>query len=228
MSSFHHNHYFCLDAFSDLWTSLDVWSALKNIKSFLFSFKGFSIHSSIGEHVYLENKEQIFIGKNCIIEPGVYIKGPVYISDNCCIRHGAYIREHTLLAPSSVVGHASEIKHSILLEEAIASHFVYVGDSILGKKVNLGAGVRCANLRLDRKEVIVRDGDQKISTGLKKFGAVVGDFTQIGCNTVLNPGTLIQKNVVCYPNQNISGLIKAESKICGRDDHPVKKETIVS
>jgi NDP-sugar pyrophosphorylase family protein len=107
------------------------------------------------------------------------------------------------------IGHCAELKNSILLNDAAVTHFVYVGDSIIGNRVNLAAGVKCANLRLDRKDVRIEGRE----TGLKKFGSIVGDDVQVGCNCVLNPGTLLGKGTICYPLRNVSGLIQPGSII---------------
>ena len=131
------------------------------------------------------------------------------------IRHGAYIREYVILGDQCQVGHSAELKHSILLDGAAATHFVYVGDSIIGNNANLGAGVKCANSRLDRDEVSVLWDNQKVKSGLKKFGAIVGDRVQIGCNCVLNPGTLIGKESFCHPLLNVGGYIPPKSVLKG-------------
>lgn len=205
---------FSLEHFShkELWKGNFPWSPLLYLEEYL-KHQIFQIEIPIPEHVFLENKTQISIGIGTTIEPGVYIKGPCIIGSHCQISHGAYIRENTLIGDHCHIGHSAEIKHSILLPRAAASHFCYVGDSILGNGVNLGAGVKCANLRLDRKEISITFENQKIPTGLKKFGALIGDFAQIGCNCVLNPGTLVGKESISFPLTNLKGFIPPLSKI---------------
>lgn len=210
MELFSPERFFSLDTFEHklLWKEGEpVWSAIEEILGYLRGLRLGKIESKIPEGVFLERKELISIGANVIFEPGVFIQGPCVIGAGCEIRHGAYLRGGVILGEGCVVGHAAEIKHSILLNRAHATHFVYVGDSILGNDVNLGAGVKCANLRLDRKEVTIAFDGKKYKTGLKKFGAIVGDGTQIGCNSVLNPGTIFGKEALCYPLVHASGVI---------------------
>ena len=183
-----------------------VWQALNEMPKLLQTYSH-KIQSPISEHVVILNKETVSIGKNTIIDPFVMIEGPCIIGDHCHIRHGAYIRANTFIGNSSVIGHGCEIKSSILHPFATIAHLCYVGDTIVGSYTNLSAGVKCANLRLDRKEVVLRYNDQKIPTGLKKFGAIIADHVQIGCNSVLNPGTVIGKQSIIYPLCNPKGII---------------------
>ena len=196
------------------------WEALLFLKSYLEKQTLGKIKTqSIPSTAFLINPQLISIGKGSRIEPGAYIAGPCIIGEDCEIRQGAYIRGNVIIGNGCVVGHATEVKNSIFLDGATAAHFNYVGDSILGNEVNLGAGLICANYRLDHREVPVFFNEKKIPTELKKFGAVIGDGAQLGCNCVLNPGTLIGKNVLCYPCLNVSGyiperaVIKASEKI---------------
>jgi NDP-sugar pyrophosphorylase family protein len=189
------------------------WEALLNLTSYLKKQKLGKIEVEIPEGVFLENAKAISIGAGTVIEPGAYIRGPCIIGARCQIRHGAYIRGDLVAGDECIIGHATEVKHSILLNKAIAAHFNYVGDSILGNGVNLGAGVVLANLRLDHAAVKVSYDGQKIETTLKKLGAIIGDNAQIGCNTVLNPGTLVGKNSLISPSLNISGYIPPFGKV---------------
>lgn len=161
----------------------------------------------------MANPENISIGKGTVLEPGVYIKGPCIIGENCTIRHGAYIRGNLITGNGCVIGHDTEIKNSVMLNHAQAAHFAYLGDSILGNRVNLGAGTKCANLKLDHKNIAVRFGERLIETGLKKFGAIIGDDSQTGCNSVTNPGTLFGKQVFCYPCLNVGGFVASKQLI---------------
>jgi UDP-N-acetylglucosamine diphosphorylase / glucose-1-phosphate thymidylyltransferase / UDP-N-acetylgalactosamine diphosphorylase / glucosamine-1-phosphate N-acetyltransferase / galactosamine-1-phosphate N-acetyltransferase len=188
-----------------------VWQALEKIQNYLSRKTLGKIESAKQEYAYLVNPELISIGEGTTIEPGAYIKGPCIIGAHCHIRQGAYIRGDVIIGDHVVVGHASEIKHSILLNHAHAVHFAYVGDSIIGNHVNLGAGTKCANLRLDGTAIILHEGTEAISTGQRKLGAIIGDHCQVGCNVVLNPGSLLQKNVQIYPCLNAGGLIKEKS-----------------
>jgi UDP-N-acetylglucosamine diphosphorylase / glucose-1-phosphate thymidylyltransferase / UDP-N-acetylgalactosamine diphosphorylase / glucosamine-1-phosphate N-acetyltransferase / galactosamine-1-phosphate N-acetyltransferase len=184
-----------------------IWEALNKLTPFFKSAHLGNIEIEIQQGVFLVYPELISIGKGTVVEPGAYIKGPCIIGENCQIRHGAYIRGEVLIGSGCIVGHDTEIKHSILLDNSFAAHFAYVGDSILGNRVNLGAGVKCANLRLDRGYIHVYCGEKKINTGLKKLGAIIGDDAQLGCNSVTNPGTLISKGYCCFPCTNFGGWI---------------------
>jgi len=188
-----------------------LWTVLSKITRF-FKDQNFNYNKKeIPKSCYLENSEKIYIGEKTLIEPYTYIKGPCYIGKNCQIRQGAYIRENVITGNNCIIGHCSEIKNSILLNNVCASHFAYIGDSILGNNVNLGAGVKCANFRLDKENICFYFKNKKIKTDLKKFGSIIGDNCQIGCNTVLNPATFLEKNVRCYANLNFGGFIKANS-----------------
>ncbi len=190
-----------------------AWDVLNKISIFLKNHTLGKIEIAIPEGVYLENPELISIGKGTKIEPGVYIKGPVIIGNECKILHGAYIRENTILGAGAVVGHNTEVKNSLFLERAHAAHFNYVGDSILGVDTNLGAGVICANLRLDKKKIIVNMPEKKIETGMAKLGLILGSRSQIGCNTVTSPGTFIGSDVFCDSCITIKGFIPSNAKV---------------
>lgn len=162
---------------------------------------------------------KIWVGENTTIEPGVYIKGPALIGSNVTIRHGAYLRENVIIGDNCVVGHCTEIKHSILLNKSKAPHFNYIGNSIIGEGVNLGAGSICSNVKnLPFKEAItIEYNGRKWNAETPYFGSIIGDNVKIGCNTVLNPGTVIGKNVVTYSNISLKGHIP--------DNHIVKSST---
>jgi NDP-sugar pyrophosphorylase family protein len=183
------------------------WEPLSRIKGYLSSFPLGKIEVGIPEGVYLVHPELISIGKGTVVEPGAYIRGPCIIGENCTIRHGAYLRGEVIAGNECVIGHDTEVKHTILLDHVHAAHFAYLGDCILGKKVNLGAGTKCANLRLDNKPISIHFEEKVYSTGLRKLGAILGDGTQLGCNTVTNPGTLTGKEVFSYPCTNFGGMI---------------------
>jgi len=189
------------------------WEALLNLSSYLKKQKLGKIEIEIPTGVFLVNPSTISIGKGTVVEPGAYIQGPCIIGANCQVRNGAYIRGDVLAGDHCVIGHATEIKHSILLNHAAAAHFNYVGDSILGSHVNLGAGVILANLRLDHENVSVRFRDKKIATTMKKLGAIIGDKAQIGCNCVLNPGTVLGPEVLCFPCLHVDGYIPPHAKV---------------
>lgn len=221
--------FFSLDQFAHraLWKEGEpVWSALHLLNEYLIKNNPCRIEIEIPQGVFLQRPELISIGKGTIIEPGVLIQGPCIIGNHCVIRHGAYIRESVICGDECQIGHSAEIKHSILLNQSSATHFVYVGDSILGNQVNLGAGVKCANLRLDRREVCVELNGKKIGTGLKKFGAIVGDRVQIGCNSVLNPGTLIGRESFVFPLTSLGGKIPPRSQVSARGMKPIEQKIL--
>jgi NDP-sugar pyrophosphorylase family protein len=151
--------------------------------------------------------EQVYIGEGTHIDPGVYIEGPAIIGRNCSLRHGAYIRENVILGDGVIVGNSCELKNAVALDDASIPHFAYCGDSLLGARINLGAGTKLSNLAVTsakdkatgRRPTIILDIDgEKIDTGLVKLGAVLGDDVQIGCNSVTNPGTLIGRRTLVY------------------------------
>ena len=153
-----------------------------------------------------ETNGPVHIDNSANIEPGVYIIGPAYIGPNASIRQGAYIRQYSWICSNAVVGHCSETKHSILLSGAKAPHFNYVGDSILGGGVNLGAGVKLSNLRNDGKNVNLRLGEERSDSGLRKFGALLGEDCQLGCNAVTNPGVILGIASFVHPNATVTGI----------------------
>lgn len=143
---------------------------------------------------------RISFGQGVLVESGAMIKSPAIIGDCSEIRQGAYLRGYCLTGAHCVIGHTTEVKHSIFLDHAKAGHFAYLGDSILGREVNLGAGTKFANLRFLTGNVLIRTGEGEIDTGRRKFGAILGDKVQTGCNSVTNPGTLIGKEGLLMPN----------------------------
>lgn len=150
---------------------------------------------------------RIRLGRGVLVESGAFIKGPAIIGDRSEVRQGAYLRGYCLVGDRCVVGHVTEAKHSILLDDAKAGHFAYLGDSILGNHVNLGAGTKLANLRFTGGEVRVATPTGPVATGLRKLGAILGDRVQTGCNSVTNPGTLLGKKAILMPNTTApSGL----------------------
>ncbi|MDA0791044.1 MAG: glucose-1-phosphate thymidylyltransferase [Proteobacteria bacterium] len=200
-----------------------VWEALDVLEGYLKEW--FEVHPSQRGGVQIADTARIYgevsIGPGTVIEDGVCIMGPTVIGRDCEIRQGAYIRGHCLMGNDCVLGHASELKHSIMLDEAKAPHFAYVGDSILGNNVNLGAGTKLSNLTVSsvkdqetgqRPTIRLRLGTRTIDTGLAKLGAIIGDNAQTGCNAVTNPGTLIGRNTLVYANTSVAkGLIPENS-----------------
>jgi acetyltransferase-like isoleucine patch superfamily enzyme len=151
---------------------------------------------------FLSN-EKIIIGPGTVVEPGAFIKGPVIIGDRSEIRQGAYIRGDCIVGNRCVVGHTTEMKGSILLDGAKAAHFAYVGDSILGRDVNLGAGTKLANLKMIPGSIAVTAGKKRYDTGRRKLGAILGDHTETGCNSVTSPGTLMGPSSIVYSGVSV-------------------------
>ena len=152
-----------------------------------------------------ERKGPVHVQEGASIEPHVHLIGPCLIETNTTIRSHAYVREYTWMMSGSLLGHASESKHSLFLPGANAPHFNYVGDSVLGSNANLGAGVKLSNLRNDGKHIGIWLNDVRRETGLRKFGAILGDDAQLGCNVVTNPGTVLGKSSMVHPNTTVSG-----------------------
>ncbi|MFN7141614.1 MAG: DapH/DapD/GlmU-related protein [Limisphaerales bacterium] len=176
----------------------DAWDALKKLKEYLATHLKPELHNRCIGNAYIE--DNVFIGEGTVVEDGVMIKGPAIIGKNCEIRHNAYIRDHVIIGDNCVIGNSTEIKHSILFNGCQIPHFNYVGDSILGYKVHLGAGAKISNVKVTPGNVMVEKDGTPFDTGLRKFGALVGDHSEIGCNAVLNPGSIIGRNCVIYPN----------------------------
>ena len=151
----------------------------------------------------------VFIGEGTVIEAGALIRGPVWIGRNCHIGHGATLRGNVIVGDDCVVGHAAELKNAVLFNGCDVPHFNYVGDSVLGHRVHLGAGAMLSNYRLIRGNVNVRTASGSLDSGLAKFGALIGDRTEIGCNAVLNPGAIIGRDCLLYPNVTFTGVLPA-------------------
>ncbi|MCE0498270.1 MAG: UDP-N-acetylglucosamine diphosphorylase [Methylacidiphilales bacterium] len=188
---------------------IQAWEVVPKLKSYLEeNLVPANLGRVLGES---EIGKNVFIGKDTVIEPGVYIKGPAWIGPDCEIRHGAYIRENVIIGAGSVIGNSVEIKNSFLFNECQAAHFNYVGDSVLGKQVHLAAGVIVSNLKLTGDFITVRTKEKIVSTGLRKFGALIGDNTEIGCNAVLNPGSILGRRSLVYPGVIWRGILPANA-----------------
>ncbi len=149
----------------------------------------------------------VYLGKGSVVQPGAWIMGPAIIGDNCEIRHGAFVGANVITGNNVVIGHASEVGNAVFLNDSRAPHFAFVGHSILGNKVNLGAGTKLSNLKITMNEIEI-DG---VKTGLEKIGAIIGDGSSIGCNTVTQPATFLGKNVFGYPGAVLRGFIKSDT-----------------
>src|SRR5919109_5370856 len=182
-----------------------VWDALKQIASYLqFRLKP-AVLGDLSGKPFISNN--VFIGSGTVVEQGAVLKGPAWIGEDCQIRSGCYVRENVVVGNDVVMGNSCEFKNSIIFNEAQVPHFNYVGDSILGYKAHLGAGVILSNVKLDHTEIAVATNEGYIATGLTKFGAIVGDRTEIGCNAVINPGSILGRDCLVYPGVNFRGVL---------------------
>ena len=182
------------------------WEVLPKIKDFIIN-----LGESLNKEDYDKIGENIWVAKNAKIAPTAYINGPAIIGKNAEIRHCAFIRGNAIVGENAVVGNSTELKNVILFSNVQVPHYNYVGDSILGYKSHMGAGSITSNVKSDKKLVVVKNGDKKIETGLKKFGAMIGDNVEVGCGSILNPGSVIGKNSNIYPLSSVRGFVKANS-----------------
>jgi len=203
-----------------------AWEALAKIQAWLSAHLRPGLHNRC-EGVAFVGK-QVSIGEGTVVEDGAMIKGPAIIGRNCEIRHNAYIREQVIIGDHCIIGNSCELKNSLLFNHAVVPHFNYVGDSILGHKAHLGAGVKISNFKVLAGNVTVEVNGKKLDTGLRKFGALLGDHADVGCNAVLNPGSIIGRGSVIYPGINWRGILapnmivknKAEVELVGRETGP--------
>ncbi len=182
------------------------WQALSSLKDYLAA-----LGISLDESEFIRLGDGIWAHKSAKIAPSAYIAAPCIIDENAELRHCAYVRGSAIIGKGCVIGNSTEVKNSVLFDGALAPHFNYVGDSILGYKSHFGAGVIASNVKSDKSPVTVRCGGESISTGLKKLGAIVGDFAEIGCNSVLNPGTVIGAYSAVYPLSVVRGSVPPNS-----------------
>ncbi|MCR4891029.1 MAG: UDP-N-acetylglucosamine pyrophosphorylase [Lachnospiraceae bacterium] len=189
------------------------WEALKGIKELILS-----IGPTLDPELYEEKKEGVWIAKSAHIWPTVgAIEAPCIIGERTEVRPGAFIRGSALVGNDCVVGNSTELKNVILFDNVQVPHYNYVGDSILGYKAHMGAGSITSNVKSDKLLVVVKQGEERIETGLKKFGAMLGDFVEVGCNSVLNPGTVVGRNTNIYPTSSVRGVIPENSIFKSQD-----------
>ena len=207
-------------AFPDLFDGqAPVWEALPRLGGFIKRRLRPGIRGTLVGQPFIADDVQV--GEGTVIEHGAVIKGPAIIGANCEIRSSAYIRGNVIVGDGCVLGNSCEFKNAILFNGANVPHFSYVGDSILGHHAHLGAGVILSNVKSLRGNVRVPTGREELDTGLRKFGAVIGDGADIGCNCVLNPGSLIGRRTILYPNILWRGVAPADSVIKLRQEHEV-------
>ena len=193
------------------------WQALKGIKNLILE-----LGPKLGEE-YTEVSPSVWVHQTAVVAPTAFIGGPAIIGANTEVRHCAYIRENALVGENCVVGNSVELKNVILFDNVQVPHFNYAGDSILGYKSHMGAGAVTSNVKSDQTLVTVKNGGERIETGLKKFGAMLGDYVEVGCNSVLNPGTVVGRHSNVYPTSCVRGVVP-ENSIWKNDGRIVKKE----
>ena len=182
------------------------WEVLPKIKDFIIS-----LGSSLPEDVYEKRGENIWVAKSAKIAPTACLNGPLIVDEDAEIRHCAFVRGSAIVGKGAVVGNSTELKNVILFNKVQVPHYNYVGDSILGCKAHMGAGSITSNVKSDKTLVVVKGEGISIETGLKKMGAMLGDNVEVGCNSVLNPGTVIGRNSNIYPTSMVRGVIPANS-----------------
>lgn len=182
------------------------WQALAGIKNFIIEFG-----KKLDKAEYSEVYPEVWIHKSATVAPSAYIGSPCIIGEGAEIRHCAFIRESAFIGKNCVVGNSTELKNVILFDCVQVPHYNYAGDSILGYKSHMGAGAITSNVKSDQSLVTVNTGEEKIETGLKKFGAILGDNVEVGCNTVLNPGTVVGNNSNIYPLSCVRGVVPPRS-----------------
>lgn len=193
------------------------WEVLPNIESFILK-----IGKELNKEEYNQIKDTVWIHKTAKVYESAYIGENCIIGKNAEIRHCAFIRKNAIIGEETVVGNSTELKNVILFDNVQVPHYNYVGDSILGYKAHMGAGSITSNVKSDKKNIVIKSKNEKIETGLKKIGAMIGDNVEIGCGTVLNPGTIIGKNTNVYPLSSVRGIIK-ENSIYKNKNEIVKK-----
>lgn len=182
------------------------WELLPKISSFIIE-----LGNSLPKEMFTEISEHVWIAKSASIAPTACVNGPAIIDEEAEVRHCAFIRGNAIVGKGAVVGNSTELKNVILFNKVQVPHYNYVGDSILGFKAHMGAGSITSNVKSDKTLVVVKSDTEQIETGLKKFGAMLGDFVEVGCNSVLNPGTVVGRNSNIYPTSSVRGMIPENS-----------------
>ena len=196
------------------------WEALAGISDFIKE-----IGPTLDPEIYEKRGEDIWVAKNAKVAPTACLNGPLIIDEEAEVRHCAFVRGNAIVGKGAVVGNSTELKNVVLFNKVQVPHYNYVGDSVLGFKSHMGAGSITSNVKSDKTLVVVKNGEEKIETGLKKMGAMLGDHVEVGCNSVLNPGTVIGRNSNVYPTSCVRGVIPA-GHIFKRPGDVVKKDNI--
>ena len=193
------------------------WEALAGISDYIKE-----LGPTLDKEVFEEVAENVWVAKSAEVAPGAHLGAPLIVDENAKIGHCAFIRTSAIIGNGAYVGTASELKNVILFNGVQVPHYNYVGDSVLGNKAHMGAGSICSNLKSDGKAVVIH-GDEDIETGIRKIGAMLGDFAEIGCNSVLNPGTVIGKNSNVYPLSPVRGVVPANHIYKNKDNVVAKR-----
>ena len=205
---------------ADLFEGLKYpWEALPLIGDYIKK-----IGPTLDPEVYEQKDENIWIAKSATIAPSASITGPCIICPGATLRQCAFVRGNAIVGEGATVGNSTELKNVILFKDCEVPHYNYVGDSILGIKAHMGAGAITSNVKADRKNVVVKDGDRKYETGLRKFGAMLGDHVEVGCNSVLNPGTVVGRWSNIYPLSMVRGVVPEHHIYKSKTEIVVKRE----
>ena len=177
------------------------WEVLPKISAFIME-----LGNTLNSEEYEKRGENVWVAKSAKVAPTAYINGPAIIGKDAEVRHCAFIRGNAIVGEGAVVGNSTELKNVVLFNKVQVPHYNYVGDSILGYRAHMGAGSITSNVKSDKTLVVVKDAEEQIATGLKKFGAMLGDCVEVGCNSVLNPGTVVGRNSQIYPTSCVRGV----------------------
>ena len=194
------------------------WEVLPKISNFILE-----LGATLSEDEYEKRGENVWVAKSAKVAPTAFINGPAIIGKDAEVRHCAFIRGNAIVGEGAVVGNSTELKNVILFNKVQVPHYNYVGDSVLGYKSHMGAGSITSNVKSDKKLVVVKAGEEKIETGMKKFGAMLGDEVEVGCGSVLNPGTVVGNHSNIYPLSSVRGFVPANS-IYKKQGEAVTKE----
>ena len=190
-----------------------AWEVLPEIKAFILK-----LGPTLPESEFDHPAEDVWIAKDAKVFPSAYIGGPCIIDHEAEVRHCAFIRGSAIVGKGCVVGNSVELKNVVLFDKVQTPHYNYVGDSVLGYKAHMGAGSITSNVKSDKTLVVVKGGDERIETGLKKFGAILGDNVEVGCNSVLNPGSVIGRRASIYPTSSVRGVVPEDSIYKAKDN----------
>lgn len=189
------------------------WEILSQIGDYISE-----LGKALPQEEYDHPANDVWIAKDAVVYASAYIEGPCIIGHKTTVRPGAFVRGNALVGDDCVIGNSTELKNVILFDGVQVPHYNYVGDSVLGYKAHMGAGAVTSNVKSDKTPVIIKNGDERVETGRKKVGAMIGDYAEIGCNSVLNPGTVVGRNSNIYPLSSVRGVVPADSIYKGKND----------